>query len=332
MTYLNYNSTSFLGGVLNPSDIGYDIVKENQLELNALVKKIKIMVNAPPDAKCIFTSGATEGIATFMHWALTPTSSNGGGLIDDLTQMYAGSGNREIVGTVFDHPAIIDNALNYGGTYSHMSESNIKKAAGVVFTQVNGKTGEYIQVRNIYSKISGTIPGLVLLDATQSIGKIPVNMQEARADAVIFSFHKINGPMNLGCMIISERKRKFIPLIAGEQQDKLRGGTLNLFALNGFEFEEIPRLSEKRWNEVFDKFVKAGLDVYKPRTIHLHDTFLISCEGCPIERVNKLSKQGIYIGTATACEQGNDGKIRITARHDDELNNKTVDAIIKALS
>lgn len=321
-----------MGGVYNPSDVGYDIVNENQLALNDLIKKVKIMINAPPDAKCILTSGATEGIATFMHWALSPSEIDGGGLLEDLSQMYAGGNNKLIVGTGFDHPSIIDNALNYGGVYSFMSEDNIKQAAGVVITQVNGKTGEYLQVRNLFSRVNGTIPGLILLDATQAIGKIPVDMKEAKADAVIFSFHKINGPMNLGCMVISEKKRKFIPLIAGDQQDKLRGGTMNLFALNDFEFDQLPRLSDKKWNEVFKKFTDAGVDVYKPRSLHLHDTFLITCKGCPVECVNKLSKQGIYIGTATACKQGADGKIRITARHDDELSDEVVNTIIKTVN
>ena len=70
MTYLNYNSTCMTGGgEFNRSDLNYPEVMDERINEERLKSWIFSEINAPEDAKLIFTSGATESIATLLNWA-----------------------------------------------------------------------------------------------------------------------------------------------------------------------------------------------------------------------------------------------------------------------
>lgn len=68
-------------------------------------------------------------------------------------------------------------------------------------------------------------------DATQAVGKIPVDLQATDVDLLSFSSHKIYGPAGIGALVV-RRARGPIPLQplieGGGQQGGLRSGTLPL--------------------------------------------------------------------------------------------------------
>ena len=157
-------------------------------------------------------------------------------------------------------------------------------------------------------KETTTYPPLIFADVTQSIGKIPVSMRELGANGLMFSLHKLGGPQGLGILVISEPEfSKFVPLIAGKQNDGLRGGTQNeqalienshIFKLSSFS----PDSRKNRWLEVRDKLLENNIKLLEPKGDHLYNTFLVELPlNCPIGFVNSLSKKGVYIGTASAC-------------------------------
>src|SRR5207249_5258769 len=67
-------------------------------------------------------------------------------------------------------------------------------------------------------------------DATQAIGKVPVDVQEVNADLLSLTGHKIYGPKGSGALYVNARNPmvKLTPLIdGGGHQNGLRSGTLN---------------------------------------------------------------------------------------------------------
>lgn len=74
-------------------------------------------------------------------------------------------------------------------------------------------------------------------DATQAVGKIPVNATEMGIDLMSLSAHKIYGPKGTGALFIRSKdpKVQINPLIYGGGQERgLRSGTLNVPAIVGF--------------------------------------------------------------------------------------------------
>ena len=312
--YLNYSSTNARkNGTLNPSDLAYPQVLEQRKDLIELQAKIKRNINAPAKAKVIINSGATEAIAQCVFWA---KQYNQYGIIQ---------------GTEYDHSAVKDNCDNLDLAYDSVSlkKSKILDNCSMIFlTQINSKTGEILDVPNFkrnvldkynymmehgkraspspYAKHVRQYKPIVVLDATQSMNKIPIDMERWGVDAVFFSLHKMGAPIGLGILVLNDTTGTFKPLIAGKQQGELRGGTFALDTLLRYSyiFDEYDNMNERKakWQSAFDKLTAAGLKVYKPETNHIYNTLLVEVNKCPLAAINDLAEQNIYVGNVSACE------------------------------
>lgn len=363
--YLNYASTNAKrNGSFNPSDLAYPQVMEDRADMERLENKIKKLINAPARAKVIINSGATESIANCVFWA---KSYNKFGIV---------------VGSEYDHSAVEDNCNTFEVPYEKSLRSGkINDRCNMIFiTHVDSKTGEVVNVQNFklnvldkytyeyndginpYNKHIRQYRPIVVLDATQSIMKIPIDMERWGINAVFFSLHKIGGPIGMGVLVIDDSKYfPFKPLISGKQQHSLRGGTfpLHLFLENEFIFSNFDDYNERKdkWTEGLNKLKEAGLKVYEPKGQHLYNTYLIDVQKCPLEIINSLARKGIYVGNISACKNeeimnkvsdlndsnetddsmsgGNkkdfDKSIRITFSKSKELSDDVLNEIIKEI-
>lgn len=74
-------------------------------------------------------------------------------------------------------------------------------------------------------------------DATQWIGRLPMDVDRLGIDAMSFSAHKLYGPKGAGALYLSRRafQTGITPLVfGGGQEEGLRSGTLNVPAIVGF--------------------------------------------------------------------------------------------------
>ena len=95
---------------------------------------------------------------------------------------------------------------------------------------VNNETGVIQSIKEI-SEITHEKGALFMSDCTQSVGKIPVNVDDLGIDLLCFSGHKIYGPKGVGVLFQRQRKRRVkIPALlhGGGHERGLRSGTLNV--------------------------------------------------------------------------------------------------------
>jgi cysteine desulfurase len=85
-------------------------------------------------------------------------------------------------------------------------------------------------------------------DTVQIFGKLPINPSKNNIDAFSVSFHKLNGPIGAGLLVISKDLISNYDLrafISGSQNDEMRGGTENIAAIAG-AFKAFKVTMEKR--------------------------------------------------------------------------------------
>lgn len=76
---------------------------------------------------------------------------------------------------------------------------------------------------------------LLHVDASQAVGKIPIDLRKVPIDFLSFTAHKFYGPKGIGALFVrKESRKKIAPVFAGGgQEDHLRSGTLNVPGIVG---------------------------------------------------------------------------------------------------
>lgn len=198
-------------------------------------QRVAALIGAAAD-EIIFTSGATESCNLALRGIAT---------------MYAGKGNH-IITTKVEHKAVLDTCkelqktgievtyldVNAEGFVSlEQLSASIKPTTILIAIQwANNETGVIMPVKEI-GAIAKENNILFFTDATQAVGKIPVDVKENDIGLMAFSSHKLYGPKGVGALYISRRnpRVKITPQITGGgQQNNWRSGTLNVPGIVGF--------------------------------------------------------------------------------------------------
>ncbi|MCZ2297907.1 MAG: IscS subfamily cysteine desulfurase [Chitinophagales bacterium] len=189
------------------------------------------------DAKeIIFTSGATEADNLALK---------------GVFEMYASKGNHIITVTT-EHKAVLDTCKHIeklGGEVTYLDveedglldlsklEAAIKPSTILIAVMyANNEIGVVQPVKEI-SAIAKKHGILFFTDATQAVGKIPVDVMKDGIDLMAFSAHKMYGPKGVGALYV-RRKNPRVKVTAqidgGGHERGMRSGTLNVPGIVGF--------------------------------------------------------------------------------------------------
>ena len=195
--------------------------------------KIAKVINANKE-EIFFTSGATE-------------SNNL--VIKGLA--FSQKKKNHIITCVIEHKCILESckfleAIGYKITYLKVNKfgelnlNDLKKKINrktflISIMHVNNEIGTIHPIKKI-GEICKKKRIFFHTDASQSLGKVKIDVNYLNLDFASFSSHKIHGPQGVGCLFIKKRKDvKLTPLFSGGgQENGLRSGTLPTALCVGF--------------------------------------------------------------------------------------------------
>ena len=198
-------------------------------------EQVAKLIGADPK-EIIFTSGATEG-------------DNLG--IKGVYEMYAQKGNHIITANT-EHKAVLDTCKHIeksGGEVTYLSvqedglidlkdlEAAIKPTTILIaIMYANNEIGVIQPVKEI-AAIAKKHGVLFFTDATQAVGKVPVDVIKDGIDLMTFTGHKMYGPKGIGALYV-RRKNPRVKVTAqmdgGGHERGMRSGTLNVPGIVGF--------------------------------------------------------------------------------------------------
>lgn len=309
MIYLDHNATSpmldevreavlpWLGVPANPASV-HRAGQQAAIALEQARVQVAACLGRAPSG-VVFTSGATEANHAWFHGIVA-------------------SGVRSVAVGALEHPCVLSGAerARARGVEVHVLASardgrvRIELPEGVEAVSLmaaNHETGVVQPISELLAR------GLrVHVDATQAVGRLPLQLE--KADAVVFSGHKIGGPGGIGVLSL-RGDLPFPALLGGGSQERgRRAGTVHVAAAVGLAVAcevAMRDLSARveRWTrqrEVLEAGLRAlggrivGADVQRvPQT-----TCVVFSEVPSELLVQALDLRGIAVSAGAACASG----------------------------
>ena len=256
-------------------------------------KQIAKLIHADPK-EIVFTSGATESDNLALK---------------GVVEMYHEKGDHIITSST-EHRAVLDTAKSLEAKrgvkvtylpvdkYGMVNPEDVRNAItdrtiliSIMFA--NNEIGTLNPVKEI-GKIAKEKGVLFHCDATQGVGKVPVNVQEMGIDLMSFTGHKIYGPKGIGALYVrkkSPRVRIAAQMDGGGHERGMRSGTLAVPLIVGFG--KACELCEQEMAAEASRLTTMRDRLHKTITTALEDVYL---NGHPSERLpNNLNLSFAYV-------------------------------------
>lgn len=274
--------------------------------------QIAKLINVDPK-EVIFTSGATEGDNL---------------ILKGIFEMYYRKG-KHIITLETEHKAVLDACTKIeklGGevTYlkvdksglvdlNHLENAITEQTILVSIMWANNETG-VIQPMKEIGDICNRKGVLLMSDATQAVGKIPVHPKDVGVHLMTFSAHKMYGPKGVGAVYVcskNPRVKVTAQMDGGGHERGMRSGTLNVPGIVGLG--EAASLLESSMHEENDRLKKLR-DHLESELSTLEETCVNGKNADRLSHVSNISfrfveseglistfNQTIAVSTGSAC-------------------------------
>lgn len=171
-----------------------------KLMVNVRQKTLNFL-DAGSDFGCVFTKSATESF-NILAFGLTDILPKNPQILISDTEHHANilpwqrlakkiGGNLDFVSSDFEN-GICENEII----------EKAKNADLLSITHISNTTGQVLNLENIIQKIRKNNPKIIIVvDGSQAVSQLKINLKKLGADFYIFSAHKIYGPLGLGFLV-----------------------------------------------------------------------------------------------------------------------------------
>ncbi|MDS1030019.1 cysteine desulfurase NifS [Bacillota bacterium LX-D] len=297
----------------NPSSI-HSFGREAKKAVDIAREQVATFLGAKTD-EIFFTSGGTEAD----NWAIVGSA-------------YANKEKgKHLITSSIEHHAVLDTFKSlekqgFNVTYLPVNNEGLVqiedfKAALtedtilVSIMHVNNEVGTIQPIAEI-GNITRERGIIFHTDAVQSVGKIPVDVNQLKVDLLSASSHKIYGPKGIGCLYIRKGVQLNPLLFGGGQERKRRPGTENVPGIAGFgkacelarvelgdEMSKLTSLRDKLIEGIMQKIPDIQLNGSKKDRIPNNVNISVKhIEGESL--LLSLDMQGIAASSGSACTSG----------------------------
>ncbi len=240
------------------------------------------------------------------------------------------NGRNHIVTSCIEHPSVLEpcrwlESIGYEVTYlpvdahsrvrpEDLASAVTERTLLVSIMMANNETGAIQPIREL-ARLAKNRGVAFHTDATQAVGKIPVDMEHLDVDFLTLSGHKLHGPKGVGALLI-RKGREIPPLIhGGSQEGGRRSGTENLPGIVGLgkaaelALQRLPGMDRVR--TLRDR-LEQGIERLVPKARRngplrerLPNTTNLTLPGLRGESVVlALDQQGVSLASGSACRSG----------------------------
>jgi cysteine desulfurase len=208
---------------------------EAEAAVDSAREEVARLIGAASPREIVFTSGATESDNLALK---------------GVSDAYRDKGNH-IVTCVTEHKAVLDSCkvlekqgfhLTYLSVSSdgfielrRLEDALTDKTILISIMAANNEIGTIQPIKEI-GRLAKEKGVFLHTDATQAVGKIPINVEEMDIDLLSLTAHKMYGPKGVGALYVrsSKPRVKITPLIDGGGHERgMRSGTLNVAGIVG---------------------------------------------------------------------------------------------------
>jgi len=329
--YLDYNATAPLLpaarqamldalDAANPSSVHAEGRAARQV-IDQARREVAALVNGKPE-HVVFTSGATEAANMLLtpHWRMGKAPVR-------YSRAYVSAADHPCVlaGGHFPSEAVEQLPVRPDGLMdldalsralaSHDASSGLPV---LMLHNANNETG-VLQPMDQIAAIVRSAGGLMIFDAVQAAGRIPLDISTCYADFFIISSHKIGGPKGAGAIIGASDLLMPLPLVKGGGQEKShRAGTENVPGIAGFgaaardawaQLEAISaiRAQRERIEALIHRHAPDAV-IHGETVARLANTVFFSLPGVKAETAQiAFDLAGIALSAGSACSSGKVG-------------------------
>jgi cysteine desulfurase len=272
---------------------------------------VAALLNARP-AEVVFTSGGTES--------------------DNLGIFGLVRSGDHVITSPIEHSAVMNTCkrleqMGIEVTYlpvngrGEVDPADVRRAIRantrlITIMMANNETGVLQPVEEI-GKIALEADVFFHTDAVQAAGKVPVDVQKIRCDALSISGHKIHGPQGTGALFVKKGTLIQPLLYGGNHERQRRAGTENLPGIVGLGKaaeisrqwltnggpEEMAAMRDRLENSILESVDGTGVNGHgAPRVPNTTSIYFDHVEGEAL--VIALDLKGLAVSSGAACSSG----------------------------